>query len=253
MTRPIQKTSERATLDVVLAAVGLRLDQEPVAGETPDFTLSVSGRKIGVEITMYRSGDGSGRRQVESEWDKLKIASDAFRNQHPELRDINVGLMFKDTVPPRRRHTEFMQEIAAFIRAQRGDLESHDVEYWPPSFPSALMREYLRTVYLRVDRFAVWHSNLAGGFVARPDSTIAEIVAEKAQKNFRPTDELWLAIQCSVRISEMVSTILGVVDFEAVPSLDAFPFERVFLLAFNGAYQWKRGEAWSLLTGSTAA
>lgn len=66
MTRAVQKTSERATLDAVLAAVGLRPDQEPVPREAPDFTLSVSGRKIGVEITMYRSGDGSGRRQVES-------------------------------------------------------------------------------------------------------------------------------------------------------------------------------------------
>jgi hypothetical protein len=83
---------------------------------------------------------------------------------------------------------------------------------------------YLRTLCLRRDRFAVWHSNLAGGFIARPDFTITDIVAEKSRKQYRQADELWLAIQCSTRISEMVSDILGVEDFDAVPSLEAYLF-----------------------------
>jgi hypothetical protein len=97
---------------------GLHPDQEPEAGETPDFTVLVSGRTLGVEITMYQSGstvdDGTERRKVESEWDLLQRASETFRSERPELRNINVGLMFRGAVPPRRQHLEFMEEIAAF-------------------------------------------------------------------------------------------------------------------------------------------
>jgi len=102
MTTSDQK-SERQTLDAVLAALRLRPDQEPQGGETPDFDVCISGRMIGVEVTMYRSGatveDGNERRPVESEWERLKTAADAFRTQRPELRVINVELMFKDMVP----------------------------------------------------------------------------------------------------------------------------------------------------------
>jgi hypothetical protein len=106
MTRPNQKRSERETLHALLAALDLRPDQEPEEGEAPDFTMAVAGRRIGIEITMYQSGDtvedGRGRRQVESEWDRLKAAADAFRRDRPELVDVNVGLMFHGSVPPRR-------------------------------------------------------------------------------------------------------------------------------------------------------
>jgi hypothetical protein len=49
------------------AALGLQADREPAEGETPDFMVAVSGRTIGVEITMYRSRrhrPPSGRKRV---------------------------------------------------------------------------------------------------------------------------------------------------------------------------------------------
>jgi hypothetical protein len=67
----------------------------------------------------------------------------------------------------------------------------------------------LCTVYLHRDRHASWHSNLVAGFVARPDPSITVIVEEKSGKGFRPCDELWLIIQGSTRISEMLSDLLG--------------------------------------------
>jgi hypothetical protein len=128
---------------------------------------------------MYQSGatvdDGRGRRQVESEWDRLKAASDGFRREQPKLADINVGSMFHASVPPRNRHVAFLEEIAAFVGSHAGELTDQDLEYWPPSFSTPLMRTYLRTLYLRKGPFAEWFSNLAGGFVARPDHTIAQI------------------------------------------------------------------------------
>jgi hypothetical protein len=82
MTRPAKKIAERRTLDAVLAALAMCPDQEPQDGEAPDFTMFVSGRLIGVEITEFSSGDvledGNLRRAVESEWERL--SSPAMRS-----------------------------------------------------------------------------------------------------------------------------------------------------------------------------
>jgi hypothetical protein len=111
------------------------------------------------------------------------------------------------------------------------------------------MRKYLRTLYIRKDRFAEWYSNLMGGYVAKPDATIDAIVAKKSGKRFRPADELWLAIQCASRISEMMLDIMGVEDFASVPSPEPCVFSRVLVLAYTGAYEWSRGRGWRRLTG----
>jgi hypothetical protein len=257
MTRPDQKQSERETLHAVLAALGLHPDEEPEEGEAPDFTMPIAGRRIGVEMTMYQSGatveDGRGRRQVESEWDQLKAAGDAFRRNRPELADVNVGLTFRASVPPRRQHAAFLEEIAAFVRGHASKLNDQDLECWPPSFSTPLMQTYLRTLYLRKDRFAEWYTNLTGGYVAQPDQTIAQIVAKKSAKQFRPVDELWLAIQCSTRISETMLELMGLESFASVPSLESYAFLRVFVLTFTGAYEWKKGEGWRKLTGDSSA
>jgi hypothetical protein len=256
MTRPDQKEAERRPFNAVLAALGLRPDNQPEEGEAPDFMMLASGKIIGVEITRYSSGatveGGMKRRQVESEWDILQRASETFRGQRPELAEINVRLMFRGAVPPRRQHAAFMEEIAAFVRDHATELTAEDRGYWTPVFSTPLMREYLSALYLRTDQFAVWYSNFAGGFVARPDATIAEIVSEKSAKTFRPTDELWLVIQSSARISETVSDILGVEDFASVPSLEPYKFSRVFLLAFTAAYEWRKGAGWRKLTGESS-
>ena len=253
MTRADQKATERQTLDVALRALDLRLDHEPKVGETPDFIVSVSGQRIGVEITMYSSGDvvddGHGRRQVESEWDKLESVSKAFRAAQPKLRDINVNLMFSGAVPPQRQHTDFMEEIAAFIGAHRHELRSEDTAYWPWNFSTPLMTAHLRALYLRVEPFAVWHSNLTAGFVATPaTSRIHAIVSDKSGRQFAPADELWLAIQCSTRVSETILPI-SIDDFDSIPPLDGFAFSRVFVMTYLGVYQWKRGERWRKLVG----
>jgi hypothetical protein len=236
----------------------LRPEPDPVEGESPDFTLTLSGRRIGVEVTMYRSGDtvegGTERRQAEAEWAKLLSASNALRSARPELRDVNVGLMFKGPVPPRRLHAEFVEEIAAFARGHRDELKTSDTDYWERDFSTPLMRDYLQTLYLRTDQYAVWHTNLAAGFVATPvTSTVAQVAAAKSGKQFRSADELWLAIQCSPLISETLLPIDGAADFDGVPRLDGFLFSRVFVLTYLGVFQWKRGDRWRKLTGQADA
>jgi hypothetical protein len=209
-----------------------------------------------LEITAYQSGaileDGTERRPVENEWERLKLAADTFRRQNnPELREINAGLMFRGKVPPRRDHAAFLDEIATFALTHLGELTAEDRAYWPSDLASPVMQAYLRTLYLRKDQYPEWYSNIPAGFVDRPGHGIAAIVAEKSKRKYRPVDELWLVIQCGTRISEMMLDIMGVEDFEAVPSLDGFAFSRVFVLPYTGAYEWQRGKGWRRLTGQS--
>ena len=96
MIRKIQKDVERAALDKILAALALTPDSEPEVGEAPDFIIQLRGQSIGVEITLYSSGeiiDGTvDRRAAESGWDLLKAAAQEFWSQHDDLRAVNVGV-----------------------------------------------------------------------------------------------------------------------------------------------------------------
>jgi hypothetical protein len=257
MTREAKKTSERRTLDAILLALGTQPDRLPEAGEAPDFKISFAGREIGVEVTMFQSGatvEGSAanRRQAEAEWEKLLSAANAYRSAHPELRDINVILGFSGALPPRRQQADFIAEIASFIHSRRAQLRSQDTDFFARDFSSPLMRTHLQVLHLRICPYAIWYPSLAAGFVAMPNFSIESVVAEKSRKEYRPYDELWLAIQSSTNISEMLITLEGVADFANV-SLDGYRFERVFVLAFDGVFQWKRTAGWSKLSGQADA
>src|SRR5580658_1330325 len=122
----------------------------------------------------------------------LRQATEIFRVAQADITNINVGLMFKDIVPSRKEHQPFMVEVATFIRACANQIGENDGEFWPQSFTTPLMARYLRTIYLRRDEYAVWHSNITAGYIALPDSTLTSLVGEKAEKAYRATSELWL-------------------------------------------------------------
>jgi hypothetical protein len=256
MTRPTQKAAERSTLDLLLTALALKVDAPPVEGEKPDFVISASGRSIGIEVTMYQSGvtvtTGMGRRKVESAWEALEQRARLFRESEADLRNVNIGLMFKADAPPPREHPAFLTEIATFIRQHMGGLSQRDTPFWPPQFTAPLMSKYLQVLYVRLTEFAEWYSNIRAGWVGRPDATLAEIVLGKSAKTFRPTNELWLVIQCSYRISETLLAINGVDDFNAVPdllpALQASPFVKAYVLTATGLFQWSTATGWDEIT-----
>jgi hypothetical protein len=96
----------------------------------------------------------------------------------------------------------------------------------------------------------VWHSNLTAGFVATPaTSTVADTVADKSDRKYRSANELWLAIQCSPRISETLLPI-DVSDLDSIRGSEEFQFARVFMLTFLGVWMWKRMEGWCKLDGN---
>jgi hypothetical protein len=94
----------------------------------------VSGRSIGVKITMYRSGEVVGgsmtRRQVESEWDIYRERLRVSGINGPDT----VGLMFKGAVPPRKQLAAFMEEIVAFVGDHTAELTARDNTYWHDQF-----------------------------------------------------------------------------------------------------------------------
>lgn len=212
--------------------------------------LAVSGRTVGVEVRMYQSGTtvgaGFGQRQVESEWEFLQAASREFRAAQADISNVSVGLMFHGVVPARKEHQAFMQEIAAFIRSRANTITAEPTAFWPHEFTSSLMSKYLCTLHLRTSEFAEWYTNITAGWVAKPNSTLANIVSEKAAKIYRPSDELWLLIQCSHRISETVLPLAGVTDLNAVP-LQGGPFSKIYLLSLHGAFEWELPAGWKTL------
>jgi hypothetical protein len=105
------------------------------------------------------------------------------------------------------------------------------------------MKKYLHTLLLNKSEFAEWYSiNINAGWVAGvPDSTLTEIVVEKAAVTYRPSDELWLIIKCSHRISETV--IPNVDDLNAIPT-EGGPFSKIYLLSLDGLFQWDHLTRW---------
>ena len=252
VTRPDKKALERAALDSMLKALGVR-PESIEDGEKPDFMLSIAGHFIGVELTTFQSNiamDGKlGLRQVEAEWEAFEKAIPEFRAARPELKEINVGLMFKGAGPPRVEHQVFMEEVGIFGLSQKTKLTEIDVAFWPSSFSSPLMTKYLRTVFMRRSNHALWYSNISAGSIGLPDTVLTDIVQQKAGLSYRAADELWLAIQSTPRISELLIPLNGVADFESIPGLAgqlaASPFSRVFVFGPGGLFQWSKATGWT--------
>ena len=90
----------------MLTALGVRPDQEPDEGETPDFTLLMSGARRSKTAQAVDKSKTSGNC---SRWLRM-----AFEASIPNY----VGLMFAASVPPRKQHAQFIVEIANFMRDQ---------------------------------------------------------------------------------------------------------------------------------------
>jgi len=251
-TRRSQKESERRTLDELLSLLNISRDGiEIEEGELPDFMLVVSGRTIGIEVTMYQSGTTVGgqfgQRQVEGEWEYLQQASREFRAARADISNVSVGLMFNDVAPARKGHRVFMEEIAAFIRSHADTITSDFTAFWSHQFTLPLMRKYLRTLYLRKCDFAEWYTNITAGWVARPpNSALADIVSEKAAKTYRHSDELWLIVQCSNHISEIVLPLGCTVDLNTIP-VQRRTFSRVYFFSTRGSFEWEQSSGWKAL------
>jgi hypothetical protein len=148
-----------------------------------------------------------------------------------------------------------MEEIAKFVLDHSADLGGKGRAFWSRdfAFASALMARYLRTLHLRCGKYPEWFSNVSGGgWIGAPDGALTDIVAKKAGKQYRTTDELWLAIQCNPRTSEMMMPLEGAADFDCVAGLEdalrASNFSKVFVLTCGGGtFAWSQLLGWRKL------
>src|SRR5262245_6045699 len=93
------------------------LPQCPIV--TPSPRAWAAGRAVGVEITAFQSGtttdDGVPLCKAEA-WQQFEAASQAFRRARPHLHDLDVGLFFAASMPPRTEYPAFMEEISALVQ-----------------------------------------------------------------------------------------------------------------------------------------
>jgi hypothetical protein len=250
MTRPVQKQDERETLIKLLSTIHVQLDSQPLEGETPDFMIPMSGRTIGVEVTMYQSGRtvaGLSKRAIESEWEEFETSSQTFQRINTELTNVCILFRFKDAIPPRRERNVFFREVLEFVRRTR--IGNEHVDFWRGEITSPLMSRYLKDIVLRPCERGQWDSNMTAGFIAVPAETISRIVTVKSAKQYRPADELWLVIEGSHRPSEMILATRGVSELNAsrdlLENLTASPFSRVYAFTAMGLFRWDRtGAKW---------
>jgi len=220
MTYPDQKSEERRRLDSLLATFGITPDHIDDGGGKPDIIFIYSSNTIGVEMTTSRPKKSTriSRRQIEAEWEGFQQRSREFQAAHPDIHNINVRLIFNNVVPKERQ--SFFEEIPVFIRSRINEIGPKTRRFPVSQFTSPLMKKYLRVLYLRTSEFAEWDSNITVGWVTRPNTTLSEIVAYKAEraKHYRPTTQLWLLVHCSHRISETL-LVDGVDDLNALDDL----------------------------------
>ena len=149
MTRSTQKQDERGTLDELVAATGVQLESCPMEGEVPDFIIQISGRTVGIEVTMYQSRKsvaGIQKRAIEAEWEELERSSRTFQNENIELAGIYILFRFKDSVPPRRERADFFCEILDFVRSNGCGIGGEWADFWCYELTSPLMIKYLKAV-----------------------------------------------------------------------------------------------------------
>ena len=231
----------------LLRVIGVKLESRPEDGEAPDATFRMSGRTIGVEVTMCQSGmtvAGLPKRAIEAEWEEFEEASYVFQREHTELTSVYILFRFKGAVPPGRERDTFFSEVLEFVRSTGHRVGNEYADFWRGEITSPLMNKYLKDIVVRRCERGEWDSNMTAGFIVAPAETISRIVAEKSAKHYRPTDELWLVIERSHRPSEMLLATNGASELNASPglqeSLAASLFSTVYAFTAMGLLQWHR-------------
>jgi len=247
MTSLRQKNSERYVLDQLLAALGRQSGYEIENSETPDFIISICGRREGVEITSYHNNGGKlSRRAVEEEWKDMVTSAEQFCKKRPEIGNVAVMIKFKARVPGKKEQGKFLEEIQNLICVNRDKLRS-GVYRVRGEITSELMSRYVDSIHLReVDGIGKWDK--AGNVIDLPAVRIASIIKEKSDKNYLEVDELWLVIYGGCTPSGMILLPDGLHEFmrcvELCTNLELSRFSRVYVFSKMGLFGWDRVRHW---------
>jgi hypothetical protein len=196
MPDSIKRIEERQILATFLWAS--RLHAEILReGEAPDFTLSIDGRTVGVEVTQIQKSPAERTRQSYLQ-EVIRRAREDYAAAGALPR--SVSLHFNDHAPragDSRR--DLASEISAHVAGQPDDAEVHTHKW--PQLPELMARNLWSLTFWRTEAPVIWQSVEATWVAPFTVELFQERVDAKHEKleTYREGgfDELWLLIGAS--------------------------------------------------------
>jgi len=253
-----RKKEEEYYLKACFDLLGLPIEAI-VPDEAPDFRVTSEGRRLGVELTYYRSSEaGPGavpRRNVEALWKSLDNRLWETVVQHlPRFTGI---LFFKELKVPRTKEevSQFTADLESLLDNTSSPTDSDTtVSEFGDEYPA--LGKYLRDfVYWTSPVMAGWGSNITAGAIGTTEGELIETVRDKCLHD-RPgqVDEFWLLVHGGWRISENLGWIFveNLEDYEELNKLlQKSRFDRVLIYAWDDGrvLSWRPGSGWVLEVG----
>jgi len=218
--------------------------------ESPDFIISYSGKKIGIELTEYHSLieiSGHSRREVESNWERLQGEIYEKIKLDKELMGICVSIFFRKVfLPSRRESLPFIDELINCSKA-----------FIIKSGKSVLIPKRYKILNKYVDEINIykiggnshlrWNSNLNVGFIGLTEEGLLSIIESKINKGERyrlgDLNELWLLVVFGHRISQSVPPRLKykLEEFRILSSIlskSSYNYIFLYLYMYDVIYRW---------------
>ena len=218
--------------------------------ESPDFIISYSGKKIGIELTEYHSLieiSGHSRREVESNWERLQGEIYEKIKLDKELMGICVSIFFRKVfLPSRRESLPFIDELINCSKA-----------FIIKSGKSVLIPKRYKILNKYVDEINIykiggnshlrWNSNLNVGFIGLTEEGLLSIIESKINKGERyrlgDLNELWLLVVFGHRISQSVPPRLKykLEEFRILNSIlskSSYNYIFLYLYMYDVIYRW---------------
>lgn len=212
--RTQQKLAERSALDAFLRAVHLQPMEVEDDRESPDFALTLPGRRIGLELTSYVRGQspdpgGSLARENEAQHDRIVArAQKLYEATHEPAVSVSVFWHHGRPALPERRLAELLVSLVrGAIPDFGGNATAQSDVTWDGLPPE--LREIVRQVNITrwADGHKMW-SSPEGGIISVSKEEIVNCIAIKERKLTTYTgawDEIWLLIYATDKfVSEMM-------------------------------------------------
>ena len=213
------------------------------SSESPDFEISVQGKKIGIEITEYHSDAskrGSELRKTEKYDNVIENEINKQVRQHDDLKGILCAYVFQNNKRPEKRK-ELPQFAREFIECVRKAISNGSFENITKDFNTIenfnsfpLVKNYLQYIvqdklegrrYEHLhDKFLTWTQPWEVGTLDVMEKNLINVIKPKIGKvkNYlnKSLDEIWLIVGFRVSPSQLVLLIGSVDDKLQIRSVD---------------------------------
>ena len=255
MTYENQKDDELFYLEQFLNCLRIKTDNIKKGNEPPDYTITIDGKDIAIEITEFHSNakglNNHSRREVEENWKKLRMVIRTERNKHSELKSINVNIYFKElNVPPVRDHSKFAKELVCFVIKKLGCISDKKKIFTDFQGRYNLLSIYLKELrFHNVGCYITWDWNQNAAFVGLSEKEL-EITISPKLKKYQPKKgyENWLLIVSGTNLSQAMGRpcIDELNKYAINKKLVKSPFDKVYIFQYmlSRVLLWQRYIGW---------